>query len=288
LDGDGKPDLAVTNFGPNTVSVLRNTSTSGVINNSSFASPVEFATGNAPVSVAIGDLDGDGKPDIVVANQGSSSVSVFKATVVQLSVSRISIRFSTTVGTPSATQSFTVSGTNLIANVLVNALSGYEYRVGDSGTFSSSLSLAPTAGTLAATTIQVRLTGEAANTYNGNIIVSSAGAVDRTIAVQGTVDATVSRSREEVGVPTQINLLQNYPNPFNPTTTIRFELPAASNVTLEVYNTLGQRVRTLVSENRPAGSHAVTFDAAGLASGVYIYRLQVGNTVMHKKMVLMK
>jgi hypothetical protein len=80
LDGDGKPDLAVANFGSNTVSVFRNTSSSGSISSSSFATKVDFTAGSNPQSVAIGDLDGDGKPDLVVANFGSSTVSVFHNT----------------------------------------------------------------------------------------------------------------------------------------------------------------------------------------------------------------
>ncbi|TAF98378.1 MAG: hypothetical protein EAZ47_00450, partial [Bacteroidetes bacterium] len=80
LDGDGKPDLVVANYTSNSVSVFRNTSTNGSVGANSFATKVDFATGNDPYSVAIGDLDGDGKPDLVVTNQGSASVSVFRNT----------------------------------------------------------------------------------------------------------------------------------------------------------------------------------------------------------------
>jgi hypothetical protein len=78
LDGDGKPDLAVANYDSNNVSVLRNTGSSGSIAAGSFADRVDFAIGAAPISVAIGDLDGDGKPDLAVANYDSNSVSVLR------------------------------------------------------------------------------------------------------------------------------------------------------------------------------------------------------------------
>ncbi len=80
LDGDGRPDLAVANFVSNTVSVYRNTATSGTISSGSFASKVDFATGSGPQSLAIGDLDGDGKPDLVVVNNGSNTVSILRNT----------------------------------------------------------------------------------------------------------------------------------------------------------------------------------------------------------------
>ena len=80
LDGDGKPDLAVVNFSSHTVSVFKNTSSTGTLNTGSFAAMVDFSTGTNPYGVSIGDLDGDGKPDLVVANQSSATVSVFKNT----------------------------------------------------------------------------------------------------------------------------------------------------------------------------------------------------------------
>jgi hypothetical protein len=89
-------------------------------------------------------------------------------------------------------------------------------------------------------------------------------------------------------VPESYELGQNYPNPFNPTTQIVFTLPKSSQVSIEVYNLLGQKVRTLVNETRAAGTYTATFDGAGLSSGVYFYRLNADNQVMTKKMMLMK
>ena len=78
IDGDGKPDLATANYSSNTASVLRNVSTSG---NVSFAAKVDFATGTYPQSISIGDIDGDGKPDLCLPNNGSNSVSVLRQTI---------------------------------------------------------------------------------------------------------------------------------------------------------------------------------------------------------------
>jgi surface protein len=93
---------------------------------------------------------------------------------------------------------------------------------------------------------------------------------------------------EKAELPTEFTLDQNYPNPFNPTTTIRFGLPESADVTLEVYTVLGQRVMTLVNENRSAGWHTVSFNGAGLSSGVYVYRIQAGGMVQTKKLMLVK
>jgi len=84
------------------------------------------------------------------------------------------------------------------------------------------------------------------------------------------------------------NLQQNYPNPFNPSTTIEFALPKSAFVTLKVYNLLGEEVATLIAEQRSAGIHWFNWDAGGLASGVYLYRLEAGNFVQSKKLILMR
>ncbi len=83
-------------------------------------------------------------------------------------------------------------------------------------------------------------------------------------------------------------LHQNYPNPFNPVTNIRFGLPKASRVKIEVYNTLGQRVAELLNEQKPAGYHKVQFDGSNLASGVYFYKIEAVSFVQVKKMLLVQ
>ena len=85
-----------------------------------------------------------------------------------------------------------------------------------------------------------------------------------------------------------VNLAQNYPNPFNPTTTIQYSMPRRAAVTLIVYNTLGQQVAVLVNGSEGAGYHEVKFDGSGLASGVYFYRLQAGNFVQTKELLLLR
>jgi hypothetical protein len=89
-------------------------------------------------------------------------------------------------------------------------------------------------------------------------------------------------------MPEKFALSQNYPNPFNPVTNIRFGLPKTSKVKLEIYNVLGQRVITLLDEQKPAGFHVVTFDARDLASGMYFYRIQTAEFTDQKKMILIK
>jgi hypothetical protein len=89
-------------------------------------------------------------------------------------------------------------------------------------------------------------------------------------------------------LPDLVQLAQNYPNPFNPTTTIMYDLPAKSEVLLEVFNLLGERVRTLPQGVIQAGHHEVAFDAKGLTSGVYFYKLTAGKQVKTKKMVVLK
>jgi len=93
---------------------------------------------------------------------------------------------------------------------------------------------------------------------------------------------------EDGFIPEHYTLSQNYPNPFNPTTTIKFSLSEPSSVTLKVYNILGQDVITLVTEEFGAGNYNYEWNAVGMPSGVYFYKLQAGDFVETKKMVLMK
>jgi len=92
----------------------------------------------------------------------------------------------------------------------------------------------------------------------------------------------------EVTAPVQFDLSQNYPNPFNPSTTIKFSIPQSSNVTLKIFNTLGQEVSTLLDQNMEAGSHTINFDASDLNSGIYFYKLDAGSYSEVKKMTLIK
>ncbi len=88
--------------------------------------------------------------------------------------------------------------------------------------------------------------------------------------------------------PINFSLSQNYPNPFNPSTTIKFSTSESGSVSLKVYNLLGQQVRTLINGFVEAGTHAVKFNAEGLHSGLYFYKLESAGFSQVKKMTLLK
>jgi len=83
-------------------------------------------------------------------------------------------------------------------------------------------------------------------------------------------------------------LAQNYPNPFNPATTIQYSIPQRSNVVIKVYDILGNEAANLVNEEKGEGVYSITFNAVGLANGIYFYTLRAGSYVQTKKMLLVK
>ncbi|MBL7961554.1 T9SS type A sorting domain-containing protein, partial [bacterium] len=94
-------------------------------------------------------------------------------------------------------------------------------------------------------------------------------------------------------IPSEFKLHGNYPNPFNPSTTISYEIPIQGKVVIKIYNTLGQEIRTLVNEVKPAGFHKLVWDGRNnngqsISSGLYIYRLQTDRFVKSHKMILLK
>ena len=97
-------------------------------------------------------------------------------------------------------------------------------------------------------------------------------------------------------IPNGFALQQNYPNPFNPSTTIRYSIPdviasetkQSQFVSLKVYDVLGNEVATLVNEEKSVGSYEVDFNAAGLSSGIYFYKLQAGSFIETRKMILLR
>lgn len=103
------------------------------------------------------------------------------------------------------------------------------------------------------------------------------------IRILGTVS-----NEEKEQIPAHFTLSQNYPNPFNPVTIIQYQLPKSAQVNLEIFDMTGRKVKTLVNAVQPAGNHQVQFEAHGLSSGVYIYKLNAGAFTSVKKMLLLK
>ena len=116
--------------------------------------------------------------------------------------------------------------------------------------------------------------------------------IDTTVArIEGRVIDTYATSiyaeDAERALPGTYSLSQNYPNPFNPITTIKYSIPAASDVRLDIFNILGQRITTLINEKQQPGEYSIIWDASNVASGIYFYRLTTKEKILAKKMVLL-
>jgi hypothetical protein len=124
--------------------------------------------------------------------------------------------------------------------------------------------------------------------YSAIVWVQSRFGYGQTSYSKAMVFQVVTDVADAGEIPKTYALDQNYPNPFNPSTTISYELPHAAWVSLKVFNTLGQEVAELLTEDKPAGVHSVQFDAGALPSGVYLYRLAAGSFVQTKKMIVVR
>jgi len=134
--------------------------------------------------------------------------------------------------------------------------------------------------------------GDGADDVRDYSLNQNHGDIVGTLTLSG-ITTSVDEKSERV-VPEQFTLYQNYPNPFNPTTRISFELPSSGQVELSIYNSLGQKIRTLISGSQEAGIHSIEWGGLNdnnlpVSSGIYVYRLQVqGKYMAAKKMLLTK
>ncbi len=146
-------------------------------------------------------------------------------------------------------------------------------------------------GTLVNTNTSYTITWltESGNQLEVQVDTPSSGTVkihSVSLIIVGSTPATLVKASAQL--PSSFTLRQNYPNPFNPSTQIQFSVPQAGFVSLKVYDMLGREVATLVHQELTPSSYSITWNAANVASGVYLYRLDAGNYSVTKKMVLMK
>ncbi|MDR3666995.1 MAG: T9SS type A sorting domain-containing protein, partial [Ignavibacteriaceae bacterium] len=124
--------------------------------------------------------------------------------------------------------------------------------------------------------------------FQGNATFGSIQLYGSTYIAKISDNPSTNVFNESNKLPNRFNLAQNYPNPFNPSTVISYSIPAASNIKLVVYNTLGQTVRTLEKEYKSAGNYSINFNAVNIPSGIYFYKLDAGQFSQVKKMIIIK
>jgi len=200
IDGDGKPDLAVTNRNEDSVAVLRNLGSNGFI---SFATKVKFATSYDPWSVAIGDINGDGKPDLAITNLNSYTVSILRNNpqFPLITSTGTLTPFFSCLGKASSQKSFTINGINLTANLVVTPPTGFEISTTSGFGFGASVSLTSTSGIVNNTIIYMRMTSSATGSPSGNVVCTSTGANTKNIAVSGVVNAvTITTSTNNISI----------------------------------------------------------------------------------------
>jgi hypothetical protein len=184
----------------------------------------------------------------------------------------------------SVSPSVTLTGVNMLTIMYADE----DLMAGDSGIGDESL-------------LKMYRWDETGNTwqYIGGLVDTARNEVTAEITGLGTYALFTTKSpvgvddEPESELPYRFELSQNYPNPFNPTTTIEFSVPRRVQVTIEIFNVLGQRVRTLVNESKSAGSYRVEWNGtdntgSSASSGMYLYRFQAGDVVQTKKMLLIK
>ena len=270
LNGDGKPDVAVTNPGSDLVNVLLNTTTPGA-SIPDFSIFTSFTTGNYPVSVSIADINNDGKPDLATVNYFSNNFSVLLNTAVYpLPVELASFTSSVSSNNVTLNWSTTQEQNN----------KGFEIERNSFGTGWKKVGYVDGHGT---TNTQQNYTFKDNSLNTGRYSYRL-----KQIDYNGNFEYYELSNEVAIGVPNRYLLAQNYPNPFNPVSIINYQLAINSFVTLKVYDLAGKEVVSLVNEVKDAGYYSVTFDAKNLSSGTYFYKLSTDKFSDVKKMVVVK
>lgn len=122
---------------------------------------------------------------------------------------------------------------------------------------------------------------------DNNLYLSGGNLAEQGLILK-TSDAVLPVELDKLKQPVEYSLEQNYPNPFNPATTVRYQIPEISFVTIKVFDVLGKEIATLVNGEKPTGNYEVKFDGTNLPSGIYFYQLRAGSYVQTKKMLMIK
>jgi hypothetical protein len=279
LDGDGDKDIVCGALDGMLYCYINN-GTSFTQNTTMF-SGIDLGFFSFP---SFADLDGDSDLDLVVGTEEAASFSAYRnqgANVFVLDASLIAGVTSVRNGYPTLVDLDRDGDYDMV----IGGLSGQVLYYQNTGTLSApawsrddswmsgvrvrqnaSLSFADMDGDMKADVI----VGE----YNGNFSY-----------YKNQLPTSAALTNDN---PSRFELMQNYPNPFNPTTTIRFGIRTLGHTSLKVFDLLGREIATLVNESLSPGVYEQLFDAAGLASGVYVYRLQAGESVDSKRMVVLR
>jgi hypothetical protein len=251
-----------------------------------FSGSTDYDVGDRPLCVHSGDIDGDSDVDLVTADFNDDSITVLynDGTAVFDSTYRFGAGngpISLWVADYDDSDSVDVAVANYSDyNILVLLNQGDGTLAGDTTYATGTKPYALLGGDLDA---DADIDLLVANYSSNNV-----GWLKNTTTLVVSAD-------DEAGevLPSQYSLEQNYPNPFNPTTTINYSVPEQADVEITVYNLIGQRVNTLVDEEKAAGNYSATWDGKDdngkpVSSGVYFYRLKAGNVSETRKMMLLK
>jgi len=282
LDGDNDSDLVVTNNGSGTVSILLNNGSGG------FPSRVDFPVGQNPQTASLADFNGDGCLDLAVPNAGGGTPYV------SVLFGNCSGSFDSTKIVPGCRPHTVIPADYdmdedidiAVGNAELPCVNVSIHLNNGDGTFAPYFTLEAGHGPHQGVAKDFDADGDvdlAVVNYYDDVVPGNSVSVFMNL----TADSVTSVSYES-GSPNGYSLLQNYPNPFNPATEIGFQIADFGLVRLLVYDLLGREIAVLVDEQQEPGFYGVRFNASGLASGVYLYRLFAGQHVMTRKMIVLR
>ncbi len=278
FDADGDIDLAGGDLNNDTIMVYYNN------RQGYFGARRLFDAGMYPVAITSGDFDGDGDIDLATANQLGNSVSI----LFNNGKGRFLSNVEYPVGqSPAAVTRGDFDGDGDLDIAALNRASGTLTLLENAGGGVFLAQPGRYLGTEPASLVAADFDGDET--------------LDLAVALKAQNQAAVLLNKvstdiagdDMANLPDVFRLEQNYPNPFNPATTITFTLPSRAEVSLDIYDILGRKIRTLAGESMEAGEHTINWDGQDnsghpAASGIYFYRLKTGNFIASRKMLLLK